>query len=46
MNMIVDFNELRLFVVVIVMAADICMESKELKKATYFYNQAVLSILS
>lgn len=41
MNIVVDFNELRLLVVVVVLAADICYQAKDFNRAVYFYDQAV-----
>lgn len=41
MNMAVDFNEARLMVLAIILAAEITMQAKDLRRAFYFYNQAV-----
>lgn len=39
--MVVDFNEMRLLIVGIRLAADICLEAKDLSRATFYYDQAV-----
>lgn len=42
MNMAVDLNELKFLILVIMLAANICREWKDFKRAFYFYHQAVL----
>jgi hypothetical protein len=41
MNEAVDFNELRLLCLLVVLAADVCYMHKDYNRAFYFYNQAV-----
>lgn len=40
MNMTVDFNELKLLLLAIILSADLCFEAKDFNRAFYFYNQA------
>lgn len=46
MNEAVDFNELRLLCLLVMLAADICFQYRDFKRAFYFYNQAVALGLS
>lgn len=43
--MTVDFNELKLLILSIILAADICIQAKDINRSFYFYNQAVKIVL-
>lgn len=40
MNMAVDYNEMRLLVILIILAADVSFHSLDYRRAFYFYRQA------
>lgn len=43
MNMAVDCNQLRFFILLILLAGDICYRVKDYNRAVYFYNEARLA---
>lgn len=45
MNSAVDLNETRILILLIVLAAEICYEAKDMHRAFYFYNQAVFRLV-
>ena len=44
MNEAVDYNQLKLLCLVVVLSADICNQFKDYNRAFFFYNQAVILI--
>jgi hypothetical protein len=41
MNEAVDFNQFRFLCLLIMLAADICLQFRDFNRAFYFYNEAV-----
>ena len=44
MALTVDYNDLKLLVLVVLMAAEVCAEAKDFKRGFYFFIQAVTYI--